>query len=59
MAMGLYPETMKKAQEEIDAVFGSDTLPNFSRMQELRYTMALIKETIRLAFLSLHNITRS
>ncbi|KAJ7763495.1 cytochrome P450 [Mycena olivaceomarginata] len=47
MAMGLYPETMKKAQEEIDAVFGSDTLPNFSRMQELRYTMALIKETIR------------
>ncbi|KAJ7722914.1 cytochrome P450 [Mycena olivaceomarginata] len=47
MAMGLYPEAMKKAQEEIDAVFGSDTLPNFSRMQELRYTMALIKETIR------------
>ncbi|KAJ7885487.1 cytochrome P450 [Mycena olivaceomarginata] len=47
MAMGLYPETTKKAQEEIDAVFGSDTLPNFSRMQELRYTMALIKETIR------------
>ncbi|KAJ7806302.1 cytochrome P450 [Mycena olivaceomarginata] len=30
MAMVLYPETMKKAQREIDAIFNSATLPNFS-----------------------------
>ncbi|KAF7366046.1 Cytochrome P450 [Mycena venus] len=47
MAMALYPETMKKAQREIDAVFDSATLPDFSRMHDMPYCFALVKEVIR------------
>jgi len=49
MAMALYPAPMQKAQKEIDSVFNSDTLPDFSRMQDLPYCSALIKEVIRWA----------
>ncbi|KAJ7642988.1 cytochrome P450 [Mycena polygramma] len=49
MAMALYPETMKKAQQEIDSVFSSDTLPSFSRKQDLPYCFALVKEVLRWA----------
>jgi hypothetical protein len=52
MAMALYPATMRKAQDEIDQVFDPDTLPNFTKMQDLPYCAALIKEVIRcIAFL--------
>ncbi|KAF7326729.1 Cytochrome P450 [Mycena venus] len=47
MAMALYPATMKKAQQEIDSVFNSDSLPNFSRMKDLPYCFALVKEVFR------------
>ncbi|KAJ7830628.1 cytochrome P450 [Mycena olivaceomarginata] len=47
MAMALYPATMRKAQDEIDQVFDPDTLPNFTKMQDLPYCAALIKEVIR------------
>ncbi|KAF8151161.1 cytochrome P450 [Mycena galopus ATCC 62051] len=47
MTMALYPSTMKRAQEEIDSIWNSDTFPNFSQMRELPYCSALVKEVIR------------
>ncbi|KAJ7890054.1 cytochrome P450 [Mycena olivaceomarginata] len=47
MAMALYPATMQKAQKEIDSVFNSDSLPNFSGIPNLPYCAALIKEVLR------------
>ncbi|KAF7354098.1 Cytochrome P450 [Mycena venus] len=47
VAMALYPETAKKAQQEIDSVFESDVLPSFSRMKDLPYCSALVKEVFR------------
>ncbi|KAJ7307804.1 cytochrome P450 [Mycena albidolilacea] len=47
MAMVLNPEAAKKAQAEIDTVFNADTLPDFSRMKDLPYCFALLKEVIR------------
>ncbi|KAJ7196347.1 cytochrome P450 [Mycena pura] len=49
MAMALYPATMKKAQQEIDSIFNSHTLPVFTRMQDLPYCFALVKEVLRWA----------
>jgi cytochrome P450 len=45
--MALYPEAMKKAQAEIDLIFDSDTLPRFSKMEDLPYCCALIREVLR------------
>jgi hypothetical protein len=50
MAVALHPWTMEKAQQEIDSVFDSNTLPNFSRMRDLPYCFALVKEVLRFAF---------
>jgi cytochrome P450 len=49
MAMILYPETMRKAQAEIDAIVGSDgeTMPSFQHLKALPYTVALTKEVFR------------
>ncbi|KAJ7776158.1 cytochrome P450 [Mycena metata] len=47
MAMVLYPDTMKKAQQEIDSIFGPDTVPGFSRMNDIPYCFALVKEVFR------------
>ncbi|KAJ7360682.1 cytochrome P450 [Mycena albidolilacea] len=49
MAMALHPAQQKKAQQEIDSVFSADTIPDFSRMKDLPYCFALIKEVIRWA----------
>ncbi|KAJ7266401.1 cytochrome P450 [Mycena haematopus] len=49
MAMILYPSTMRKAQQEIDLAFSSDTVPGFSRMHDLPYCFALVKEIFRWA----------
>ncbi|KAJ7250754.1 cytochrome P450 [Mycena rebaudengoi] len=49
MAMLLYPSTAIKAQAEIDTVFNSDTIPVFSRMDDLPYCFALVKEVFRWA----------
>jgi hypothetical protein len=52
MAMELYPTTMRNTQDEINQVFNSDTLLNFTKIQELPYCTALIKGVIRcIAFL--------
>jgi hypothetical protein len=45
--MILFPEVLKKAQAEIDAVVGNDRLPSFSDRENLPYVDALVKEVFR------------
>lgn len=47
LALTLFPEAQKKAQAEIDAVIGSDRLPNFSDRDSLPYVEAFAKEVLR------------
>lgn len=47
LAMLHWPEAMKKAQAEIDAVVGRERLPDFEDKNALSYTRALILETQR------------
>ncbi|KAG5729423.1 O-methylsterigmatocystin oxidoreductase [Termitomyces sp. T112] len=47
LAMVLYPECQAKAQEEIDAVVGSDRLPDFHDRKSLPYLECLVQETLR------------
>jgi len=47
LAMTLYPEVQKAAQEELDRVVGSDRLPSFADRENLPYINALVKETLR------------
>lgn len=43
----LYPDVQAKAQQEIDAVVGSDRMPTWDDWNSLPYTRALMKETFR------------
>ncbi|KAJ4267248.1 hypothetical protein NW762_003351 [Fusarium torreyae] len=47
LAMKLYPEVQKKAQEEIDRVVGSDRLPVSADRPNLPYIDAIAKEVLR------------
>ncbi|KAH9926315.1 cytochrome P450 98A3 [Epithele typhae] len=47
LAMAMYPDAQRKAQEELDRVVGPDRLPDFSDMQSLPYLGALLKELLR------------
>ncbi|KAJ4387460.1 hypothetical protein N0V93_008052 [Gnomoniopsis smithogilvyi] len=47
LAMILFPEVQKKAQEEIDTVVGSDRLPQFGDRDNLPYVNALVNEVFR------------
>ncbi|KAF8639642.1 hypothetical protein AX17_000907 [Amanita inopinata Kibby_2008] len=47
LAMTLYPEVAKKAQEEIDSVVGHDRLPTYADREFLPYVDALVKEVFR------------
>jgi cytochrome P450 len=47
LAMTLYPEVQRKAQEEIDRVIGTDRLPGFKDRENLPYVNAIIKEVLR------------
>ncbi|KAI0788694.1 cytochrome P450 [Abortiporus biennis] len=47
LAMTLFPEVQKKAQEEIDRVVGTGRLPNFSDQSSLPYVEAVIREVSR------------
>jgi cytochrome P450 len=43
----LYPESARKAQEELDSVVGQNRLPSFDDISNLPYVNAFIKEIIR------------
>ncbi|KAJ8463001.1 hypothetical protein ONZ51_g10544 [Trametes cubensis] len=47
LAMTLYPEVQKKAQEELDAVVGPYRLPGFEDRGALVYINAIVKEAMR------------
>ncbi|KAH9924103.1 cytochrome P450 [Amylocystis lapponica] len=47
LAMLLYPDVQRKAQEDIDRVVGSDRLPDFSDQPSLPYVAAIVKEVMR------------
>ena len=47
LAMTLYPEIMRRAQAQIDAVVGRDRLPNFGDRAQLPYIEAVVKEVQR------------
>ncbi|KAL2014843.1 hypothetical protein VTN00DRAFT_2368 [Thermoascus crustaceus] len=43
----LHPEAVKKAQQELDAIFGQTRLPNFEDLPELPYINAFVNEVLR------------
>ncbi|KAJ6255808.1 hypothetical protein Dda_9418 [Drechslerella dactyloides] len=47
LAMTLFPEVQRKAQEEIDGVVGCSRLPGFEDRENLPYVEAVLKETWR------------
>ncbi|KAG6271198.1 hypothetical protein E4U47_003144 [Claviceps purpurea] len=47
LALILYPEVQRRAQQEIDEVVGDDRLPEFQDRDHLPYINALVKETYR------------
>ena len=47
LAMLLYPETMRKAQAELDTVVGRDLAPTFEDKNSLPYVRAIVKEVLR------------
>jgi cytochrome P450 len=47
VAMLLYPDIQKKAQDEIDSVIGRDRLPTFKDRLRLPFVDAVYRETLR------------
>lgn len=47
LAMTLHPECQVQAQEEIDAVIGSERLPTFEDRSSLPYVESLLQESLR------------
>ena len=47
LAMVLYPDVLRKAQKEVDAVIGRDRPPSFDDVDTLPYVDALIREVLR------------
>jgi cytochrome P450 len=47
IAMLCFPESMRKAQAEIDRVVGRDRLPTFADFDHMPYVRAMVKETLR------------
>ncbi|KAI0767313.1 CyP450 monooxygenase [Fomes fomentarius] len=47
LAMSLYPEVLKKAQAELDAVVGPNRLPDWEDRGSLPYVNAIVKESLR------------
>ena len=47
LAMVLYPDVQRKAQDELDEVIGADRLPDFEDRKNLPYVNALCKEIQR------------
>ena len=47
LAMVLYPDVLKRAQDEVDAVVGRRRMPTFEDQENLPYVDAIVKETLR------------
>ncbi|KAI0700095.1 cytochrome P450 [Cytidiella melzeri] len=47
LAMVAYPDVLRKAQAELDAVVGRGRAPTFNDMADLPYIKAMVKETLR------------
>lgn len=47
VAMVLFPEVQKKAQEELDMVLGNGRLPTLAHRDQLDYTRRLVQEVLR------------
>lgn len=47
LAMILFPEVQRKAQDEIDSIVGSSRLPTFADRGSLPYVNAVVKEALR------------
>ncbi|QQK45224.1 Cytochrome P450, E-class, group I [Penicillium digitatum] len=47
LAMALFPEAQRKAQQELDTVLGGNRLPQFQDRENLPYVDALVKEVFR------------
>jgi hypothetical protein len=47
VAMLLFPDVQKKAQDELDSVIGRDRLPTFEDRLRLPFVDAVCKETLR------------
>jgi cytochrome P450 len=45
--MAVFPEVLRKAQQEIDRVVGRDRLPTFEDWESLPYTEAIMREVLR------------
>lgn len=47
LAMLNYPDVMRKAQAELDAVIGRDRVPTLEDADNLPYIRAVVRETLR------------
>jgi cytochrome P450 len=47
LAMLLYPESLRKAQVQLDTIVGRDRAPTFEDLDNLPYIRAMINETLR------------
>ncbi|KAI0312135.1 cytochrome P450 [Amylostereum chailletii] len=47
LAMTLYPDVQRRAQQELDDVIGRDRLPTFEDREQLPYINCIVKETLR------------
>lgn len=47
LAMLLYPDVQKRAQDELDAVVGRTRAPTFADLPRLPYIRAMVKEVVR------------
>ncbi|RYP78207.1 hypothetical protein DL771_000684 [Monosporascus sp. 5C6A] len=47
MAMILYPDSQKRAQDELERVVGSQRLPTFDDYDQLPYIQAMVREALR------------
>lgn len=47
LAMIMFPEVQRRAQEEIESVVGKDRLPTFEDRENLPYVDAMVKEALR------------
>jgi len=47
LGLTAYPDVVRKAQEELDRVIGSNRMPTFEDSAELPYIRAMVKEVLR------------